>query len=294
MGERKEYMIAGKTHSEIVSMMYWTRIRWYKTISFEDKEEAMKIVEIARRIRQRIALVKKWKDPEYRDKHIGKNHSSKRPEVISKIRAWWTPERRAERSASMMGHIVSEETRAKIGVGNTGKIRTEEDKIKYSVAKTGEKHPMYGMTGEKNPNYIDGRLSDPQYQRRGYLRRLGLPNAFIELALCEKKKRTDIELMMEHWLINNGINYEFQRYIDLPSTFTKVDFFIQSNICLYCDGNHYHEQDEIRIRDERITKELESMGYRVIRIWGNDIHDGVRPWGILEESQSKYEQQSLE
>lgn len=253
-----ESTIGGKTHSEILAMKYWTRTRWYKKLLQEgkqkEKEEAMKIVEIARRVKISVS-------------NTGKTHT--------------------------------EETKAKISLSKTGKTHTKETCIKMSISKMGENNPMKrpeiraGFMGENNPNYIDGRSSNPQYHKRRHFRNLGLPDEFVESALNQKKKRTDIEMMMEYWLINNEVLYEFQKYINLPSTWTRVDFFIKPNICLYCDGNRYHKQEEIKTRDERITKELELMGYKVIRIWGSDIHDGIRPWEILELPQLKYEQQLL-
>ena len=189
-----------------------------------------------------------------------------------------------------------EETKKKISdalKGNQnalGHVHTEESKYKMSLASE-NREPRFGVN---SANWIDGRSLDLQYQRRWYLRRLGLSEAFMELVLHQKKKRTDIELMIEYWLLNNEIFYEFQRYINLPSTYTKIDFFIEPNICLYCDGNYYHELEKRKMADERITKELESLGYRIIRLWGSDIHDGVRPWEILRLSQLEYEQQFLE
>ena len=201
--------------------------------------------------------------------------------------------RRAKNSVLHKNKIVSEETKIKIRMSWTSERRVEKKAIMIEQWKDPKYRDKMNRVGENSPNYIDGRKSDPQYQRRYILRSLGLPDEFVELALHQKKKRTDIELIMEYWLLNNRISYEFQRYIKLPSTYTKVDFFIEPNICLYCDGNHYHELGKIRERDERITKELESMNYRVIRIWGSDIHDGVRPWEIFRLSRLKYEQQLL-
>lgn len=71
-------MIASKTHSEILAMKLWTRSRWYKTILPEEKEEAMKMVETARRAKMSEFMIKLWKDTEKRDKHsalwTGKNN----------------------------------------------------------------------------------------------------------------------------------------------------------------------------------------------------------------------------
>lgn len=115
-------MIAGKTNDEISGMKYWVRSLWYKAISLEEKGKAMQMMENIRR---------------------------------SKISAWWTPERRDERSGIMIGEnssnfgkMRSEETRAKQRTAWTPERRAE-----FSKSKMGESNPMYGRTGEKHPMY---------------------------------------------------------------------------------------------------------------------------------------------
>lgn len=51
------------------------------------------------------------------------------------------------------GKNHSEETKAKISKANIGKKLSEENKEKLSKSKLGENNPMYGKTGENNPNY---------------------------------------------------------------------------------------------------------------------------------------------
>lgn len=63
----------GKTVEEILLMRCHTRSRWYKTISPEEKAEAMKIVEIARRTKMSIFLTGK-KRPEHSKLMMGENN----------------------------------------------------------------------------------------------------------------------------------------------------------------------------------------------------------------------------
>lgn len=73
--------IAGKTYDEILSMSCKMRHRWYKKILPKEKEEAMKIVELARRVR-----MSGKNNPMY-DRMCGDNNIAKRPEVRAKISA---------------------------------------------------------------------------------------------------------------------------------------------------------------------------------------------------------------
>jgi 5-methylcytosine-specific restriction endonuclease McrA len=106
-------MIAGKTKSEILAMKLWTRKRWYKTISSEEKEEAMKIVEIARRAKLSVS-------------HTGKTHTKKTKDKIGK---------------SHIGKTISEETRAKLKAS-----WTPERRIKFGESRTGENNPNFGKS----------------------------------------------------------------------------------------------------------------------------------------------------
>lgn len=78
----------------------------------------------------------------------GKTHTREVREIISKTHFG----KRGKDSPSY-GKVISQETRMKISKANTGKHPSEETRKKMSLAKSGEKHPMYGMFGDKNPFY---------------------------------------------------------------------------------------------------------------------------------------------
>lgn len=90
---------------------------------------------------------------------------------------------------------------------------------------------------------------------------------------------TDIELIIENWLIDQKIKYEKQKTIIEARTIP--DFFIEPNICFYADGDYWHSLDKTIKRDKRINKKLKYLGYKVIRIKGSDIKKGERPNELL-------------
>ena len=87
-----EAMIAGKTHSEILSMPRPTRSLWYTRISSESKEEAMMIVETVRRAKMSAA-------------QMGKTLSE---------------ETRVKISMALTGKVLSEEHKARISLAISG------------------------------------------------------------------------------------------------------------------------------------------------------------------------------
>lgn len=58
-----------------------------------------------------------------------------------------------KKSEAMKGFKHSEESKSKMSEVKRGKKRSEEVKSKMSEYMKGKNNPMYGLTGEKNPNY---------------------------------------------------------------------------------------------------------------------------------------------
>lgn len=99
-----------------------------------------------------------------------------------------------------------------------------------------------------------------------------------------KNKDTKQEIKIKDFLISNGIKFEFQK-----TGLGHPDFYlIEYNILIFADGNYYHgnpnrykAEDLYRKRityqeiwdyDNKITKELESQGYIVLRFWEDDVN----------------------
>lgn len=135
-----EVVIAGRSASEILSMSRNQRAYWYRLISPEEKRAAIELVERARQAKMRTperraeiseAMRKRWKDPEFRAKtcasikstrhrrhthrpRTGHSHTEK---TKAKMRASWTPERRARISALIKELWKEPEFRAKAMAG---------------------------------------------------------------------------------------------------------------------------------------------------------------------------------
>lgn len=105
-----------------------------------------------------------------------------------------------------------------------------------------------------------------------------------------RSKDTKIEVLLRKALWHKGIRYR-KNYSKIPG---KPDIAITKyKIAVFCDSEFFHGKDweelqprllkgdngefwvkkigRNRERDEEINKQLEFMGWTVIRFWGNDI-----------------------
>ena len=96
-----------------------------------------------------------------------------------------------------------------------------------------------------------------------------------------KRTRTGIEVKLEKFLGELNINFISQKRIKLSRYHTDVDAFVEPNICIYADGCYHHacethcpDSKFIYKRDMDIhqTKQLEELGYIVLRFWGHEIN----------------------
>ena len=109
-----------------------------------------------------------------------------------------------------------------------------------------------------------------------------------------KNKDTSIEIKLRKALWEKGYRYR-KNYNELPG---KPDIVLTKyKIVIFCDSEFFHGKDREKLklqlkkgknsefwinkisknieRDEKIEKELEFMGWTVIRFWGKDINKNV-------------------
>ena len=137
----KEPTIAGNVISEIITMNIYKRYRWYKTISSEEKAEAMRVVETVRQAKHSVFMT-------------GEHHP-----LYGKP---CSKEHKAKISTSKTGKIHSEEHKAKIRNALIGKTFSEEHKAKLSASKIGDKHPNWkgGISFEPYCPAFNGRKKE--------------------------------------------------------------------------------------------------------------------------------------
>lgn len=90
----------------------------------------------------------------------------------------------------------------------------------------------------------------------------------IYISLDSSLRETKPETLLEAYLERLGLSYLAQKPI---AGTVLVDIFIEPDICIFVDGNYWHNYPLGLEKDQRQTRLLESWGYRVVRIWEHEI-----------------------
>jgi very-short-patch-repair endonuclease len=81
-------------------------------------------------------------------------------------------------------------------------------------------------------------------------------------------RETDIEKITEKILLENNIPFQKQAPI---SNIAVVDFLLDGNKIIQCDGDYWHSLPLTRERDKRQEAYFCRHGYRLLRLKGSEI-----------------------
>jgi DNA mismatch endonuclease (patch repair protein) len=133
----------------------------------------------------------------------------------------------------------------------------------------------------------------------------GLKPSSDSASFAKRRNRsadTKHELLLRSELWRRGLRFRKNR-IDLPG---KPDIvFASARVVVFCDGDFWHGRDwrrlsaqlrnranpeywrrkigSNRMRDKRMTASLTKLGWRVIRLWENDIHANPQGAAVVVE-----------
>lgn len=204
------------------------------------------------------------------------------------------PERNRKISIANKGRFVSEETKKKIRKIRLGTKATIETKLKMSKKHKGKKLNLSKkeirrrskmILGDKNPAKrpeIRKKISETNkivMQNTEIRRKISLSTKRnmkkperkllmqkVRLNTIIPYKDTSIEIKMQKELIKHKIKFK-KHY----SIFGQPDIFIEPNICIFCDGDYWHNYPKGNNRDKEVNKQLKKDDYIVIRFWGSEI-----------------------
>lgn len=87
------------------------------------------------------------------------------------------------------------------------------------------------------------------------------------------KKDTSIEIKIQNFLKELSIEFFTHQYINIKNGY-QCDIFIPSkNMIIECDGDYWHNFPNGNNIDHIRTKELLQNGFKVLRLWENEIRD---------------------
>jgi len=180
-----------------------------------------------------------------------------------------SPEYKLKVSEGLNGHVVTKETREKIGAANKNRTPSQAAREKMSIAQSGKKHWRWKekiivscVVCEKTREILASRL------RHGKGVCCSSKCCGIYSMQRTKKKDTKIELLIEKELLRREIPYKKQVAL---LGMTLVDFLLPSKIVIYCDGEYWHGKQSVKERDEAQNSALTANGYRVLRLTETQI-----------------------
>lgn len=122
---------------------------------------------------------------------------------------------------------------------------------------------------EENPKYREENITN---QKNRWKNDESFRKRQLKILRKSRKNPSSIEKMFAKELENQNISYIPQmiilnRYI--------VDFLVEDNICIECDGDFWHNLPNIQKKDKIRDETLKSNGYVIFRFWQHEIIDDV-------------------
>lgn len=171
-----------------------------------------------------------------------------------------------------LGKKLSENTKRKIGLFHKGKKLSEESKEKLRNANLGKKYSE--ITRLKHKQYKPTDIT----KKKISLACLGRKCSEETIKKMKKNralqvfpiKDTSIELKLQNKLTELGI--PFKTHVPIMG---QPDILIGKNICLFADGDYWHNTEKAKVRDKLVNQTLVDQGYLVIRIWEHEINNNL-------------------
>jgi very-short-patch-repair endonuclease len=170
-----------------------------------------------------------------------------------------TKEQREKLKMKAKGRVKSEAEKRKIGLKRRGQVHSEETKRKMSETRRGRPAWNKGMKGIFTHS--------EEYKERMRIQQCHL------LSQREKGKATSIEIKIRGLLESLGLKFEEQKV--LHNKFT-VDFYLpEVDLVIECNGDYWHEREDVKIRDRRKIGYLTKCGHHILILWESEINEDI-------------------
>ncbi len=145
-------------------------------------------------------------------------------------------------------------------------VTKEEMGRKISIAKTGKKRPDMAERNKGN-NYGAGNKGKKRTEEVKAERRIiRSKQKFNRVSNLEKGFALLLDVL--------EIEYKSQFMVCNDNILTFADFYFpSSNLCLFLDGDYWHNRPGSKERDESVNRMLINNGYKVLRLWEHEIKE---------------------
>lgn len=213
-------------------------------------------------IRERMIKDNPMKRPEIKAMFKGDKNPAKRLEVRKKI------------SLKNKGRKFSEEFKQKIS--KTRKRLFKEGKlISPNLGKKLVKKHKERIAETRKKLYRDGKII-PYWKGKKFTKehKEKLKQAYLKKVF--PLKDTSIEVAMQKELRDRDIIFETHKPV-----IGQPDIFISPNVCVFCDGDYWHNLPKGIKRDIYVNQRLKEKGFFILRYWEHEIKTNVE--GCVDE-----------
>lgn len=212
----------------------------------------------------------------------GYRHSEKTKQKISK---------------ALKGQPKSEEHRRKLSEAEKVRFSSEEERQKVSLAMMGREPWNKGLTKEtddrimkvseslkklyedpRNHPFYGRHRSDEAKRKIGNFHRGKILSEETKQKVREARlkqifpiKDTSIEVALQEELTCREI--PFKTHVSL---FGQPDIFIEPNLCVFADGDYWHNYPYRTERDKKVNQVLKEGGYQIVRFWEREINSDIK------------------
>lgn len=173
-------------------------------------------------------------------------------------------------SKALKGIPLSEEHKRKIALNGNRKGRTYEDLYGKEKASSMKKNISMRQMGIKLSTEAKNSIS---IKNKGKKRSEETKNKIKEERAKQifPIKDSSIEIKIQNFLKQLNIEFVTHKYIQIEHGY-QCDIFIQSmGIIIECDGDYWHKYPVGNEIDIIRTREMIEKGFKVIRLWENNI-----------------------
>jgi very-short-patch-repair endonuclease len=217
---------------------------------------------------RRIGVKSKLRGRKLTEEHRNKLSLARKGKTSNRKGIAMSEEQKIKLSLALKGRKKSDETRRRMSIGSKGKPKSEEHKRKIGLVHKGQKSYWKGKHLSEETKKKISLTKHSRYTKE----RLSEIGKFARKNLVMPKQDTSIEIKLQNFLKELNIEYYPHQYIKEIEHGYQCDIWIPSlNLIIEADGDYWHNYPFGNDIDHIRTKEMEAVGFNVLRLWEHEI-----------------------